>query len=280
MITPKATLFFCAALLGLSAAGSSAAPMLSQDLEYQRAPKVLGNDAPRVGEWILNLEFAVLGGGRSSFEEVAGERGLVVVMRDPECPLSKKYSPRLRELESEAQKMGLPFLYVGMESEEAAQGDVKLYGLSSTYAVDPDGHIARELDARTSTEVFVIDSANTMAYRGMIDDQYGLGFSKAMAEHYYLVDAMENVRDGQHVAIPATTAQGCKLQIEAGERGERELTYHNRISRIVQDSCTTCHRAGEAGPFELTNYKQVNKRRSMIAWALEDHVMPPWFASE
>ncbi|MFT7671379.1 MAG: hypothetical protein ACI8X5_004097, partial [Planctomycetota bacterium] len=42
----------------------------------------------------------------------------------------------------------------------------------------------------------------------------------------------------------------------------------------------TCHRAGEAGPFELTNYKQVNKRRSMIAWALEDHVMPPWFASE
>lgn len=251
-----------------------------RDLEYQREPQILGHDAPRVGELVMDVEFEAVGKGPTSLRAAAGEKGLMVVMRDPECPLSKKYSPRLRTLAGEAQSMGLGVLFVGMEDVEVAKADVELYGFEFDYGVDPKGLVARELDARTSTEVFLIDPANTLVYRGMVDDQHGLGFSKPAAESHYLVDALESLRDGKPVRVPATEAQGCKLQIEAAERAPREITYHNRISRIVQRRCESCHRTGESGPFALSEYGQVNKRRSMIEWALEDHIMPPWYAEE
>ncbi|MFT7484750.1 MAG: hypothetical protein ACI9F9_000594 [Candidatus Paceibacteria bacterium] len=271
---------FSAALCVASVSLASPATSSSQELEYQKAPKVLGHDAPRVGEWVMDVAFESLDGSESSLAQAFGEKGLVIAMRDPECPLSKKYSPRLQSLEAAVHEMGLGFLYVGMDTLEAARKDVELYGLDADYAFDPEGLIASELDARTSTEVFVIDAGNTLVYRGMIDDQYGLGFSKVSAERYYLADALEAVRDGKQVAVPATTAQGCKLDLEAGKRKASPVTYHNRVSRIVQNRCQGCHRPGEAGPFDLMSYKQVKKRRSMIEWALEEHVMPPWFALE
>ena len=266
----------------LLAIGATLAPLATatQELEYQKAPKVLGHDAPRIGEWIANVEFETAAGGASNLAATFGEKGLVIAMRDPECPLSKKYSPRLKGLEAEIQDMGFGFLYVGMDTREAALADQELYGLRASYALDPEGIIARELGAVTSTEIFVIDTGNTLVYRGMIDDQYGLGFSKQIAERHYLADALDAVSAGTAVAVPATTAQGCKLDIEAGERAVLPITFHNRISRIVQSRCQSCHRPGEAGPFELLTYKQVKKRRSMIQWVLEDHIMPPWFAAE
>ncbi len=269
--------FSLLAFSGLGAPGS--AP--GQDLEYRRLPGLLAREeASRIGEWIMDVEFSALEGEQSSLSAVAGERGLLIAMRDPECPLSKKYSPRLRALEEEAARMGLGLLYVGMDTRQAALEDVDLHGLGGTYAVDPAGEIARELDARTSTEVFVIDAGNTLVYRGMIDDQYGLGYAKAAAERSYLLEALEAVCAGDVIEAAGTTAQGCKLQLESVERAPRDVTWHNRISRIVQNRCQTCHRPGEAGPFALMNYGQVNKRRSMIEWALEEHVMPPWYADE
>ncbi len=253
-------------------------PSLPQDLEYQQEPKVLGRDAPGLQQWVMDLECTDLDGAKRRLSAAFGEKGLVVAMRDPECPLSKKYSPRLRVLEQEAREMGFGWLYVGMDSLEAARTDRDLHKLDGDYVFDPQGLIARELSAQTSTEVFVIDAGSTLVYRGMIDDQYGLGFARIAAERHYLVDALESVSAGQTVSAGATVAQGCKLDIEGPERSARPVTYHNRISRIVQNRCQSCHRPGEAAPFALMDYRQVKKRRSMIEWAIEDGIMPPWFA--
>ena len=200
-------------------------------------------------------------------------------MRDPECPLSKRYSPRLVELEKVLAGRGFGLLYLGLADAELAAKDVETFGLGATYGIDSG--LADELFAATTTEVFVLDARRTLAYRGMIDDQYGLGFARPEPTRRYLAEALEAVSEGEPVAVPATQAQGCIVERE-GEPASAvgEITYHNRISRIVQQNCQSCHRPGAVGPFALMDYAQVKRKKSMIQWVIEDALMPPWFAAE
>jgi len=252
----------------------------AQDLEYGKQPIELGHDAARVGEWIPDLGFTDVRGESSSLSTIMGEHGLVIAMRDPDCPLCKKYSPRLARLEGELEELGFGLLFVGNHEQDLAQQDVKTYSLKGHYAVDPESVIARELAAKTSTEVFVLDKRRTLVYRGMIDDQYGLGFAKKAPERAYLQQALEAVIAGDPVVVPATLAQGCLLELSDEPRVTGEVTYHERISRIVQKRCETCHRPGASGPFSLTSFKDVTKRKRMIRYVLKDDLMPPWFADE
>lgn len=264
-------------MLDLAALIVGLAPL--QDLQYQRPPIVLGADAPRLGEWFEDLTFSDLQGTSGRLSQVAGERGLVLVLRDFECPVSKRYAPRLVELEGDLAEQGFGLLYVGVQAREACASDVEAHGLRARYAVDADGHLAARLAAETSTEVFVLDGARTLVYRGMVDDQYGLGFSKAAPEREYLREALAAVARGERVRVGATQAQGCLLEVEPSTE-RPPLTWHERVGRIVQNRCEGCHRDGGVAPFALSSPEQVAKRSRMIAFAVEEGQMPPWFAAE
>lgn len=266
-------------MLELLALALSPSPAAHQDLGYQRPPIVLGADTPRLGEWIEDLELALLDGSSARLWQTAGERGLLIAVRDVECPLSKRYSPRLVELEGELAALGIGLLYVGVQEREACARDVESYGLGARYAVDPEGRIAAHLSAQTSTEVFLLDAARTLVYRGMIDDQYGLGFAKPLPEREYLREALDALVAGERVRAGATQAQGCLLEVEPSSvRAPR--TWHERVGRIVQNRCEGCHRDGGVAPFALSTPEQVAKRARMIAFAVEEGQMPPWFAEE
>ena len=253
----------------------------SGDMEYGAQPLELGPHAQRVGEWIPDLAFTSLDGSAGRLSDVAGEHGLVIALRDVDCPLSKRYSPRLVELEGELEGRGFGLLYVGVQPREDCGRDVETYSLGSRYAVDPDGDVARALSATTTTEVFVLDAARTVRYRGMIDDQYGLGFARPQVEREYLREALEAVESGREVRVPATVAQGCLLALVAeSPLPEVPVTWHERVSRIVQRRCEGCHREGGVGPFPLETYEQVQRRSRMIKWVLGEGIMPPWFAPE
>lgn len=256
-----------------------ALPAHAQKLEFERPPIVLGADAPRLGEWIEDLELTALDGSTSRLSQVAGERGLVIALRDVECPLSKRYSPRLVELEAELATRGFGLVYLGVQDREACARDVESHGLGARYAVDADGRIAARLAAETTTEVFVLDAARTLVYRGMIDDQYGLGFARPQPEREYLLEALDAVAAGERVRAGATQAQGCLLEVQASSE-RPPLTWHERVGRVVQNRCEGCHRDGGVAPFALSTPEQVAKRGRMIAFAVEEGRMPPWFAEE
>ena len=55
-------------------------------------------------------------------------------------------------------------------------------------------------------------------------------------------------------------------------------TFSEHIAPIVFRNCAACHRAGEAAPFPLTNYREVKKRGKMMARVVESRFMPPWHA--
>ena len=57
-----------------------------------------------------------------------------------------------------------------------------------------------------------------------------------------------------------------------------QVTYTSHIATIIHDHCMICHRQGEIGPMELTNYQQVKNWGPMIQYVTQEKLMPPWKA--
>lgn len=55
-------------------------------------------------------------------------------------------------------------------------------------------------------------------------------------------------------------------------------TFNHDIAPIVYQNCTGCHREGEAAPFTLGSYHDVQRKGKTIARAVHSRVMPPWKA--
>ena len=54
------------------------------------------------------------------------------------------------------------------------------------------------------------------------------------------------------------------------------VTFSEHIAPIVFANCTTCHRPGEAAPFQLLSYRDARPLAKAIAAATAARVMPPW----
>ncbi|MEM7560971.1 MAG: redoxin, partial [Planctomycetota bacterium] len=78
--------------------------------------------------------------------------------------------------------------------------------------------------------------------------------------------------------VQATTSPGCELFYEQPIEVKTTVTYHNRISRIIQANCIECHRDGGIAPIALETYAQVKDYAGMIRSVVRREVMPPWFA--
>ncbi len=189
-----------------------------------------------------------------------GDKGLVVAIGGADCPVAQRYRPALSRLEESYRSRGIGFVSLDVKSTEGAS-------------------FAHALEATTTSEVFLFDRARTLRYRGAIDDQYGIGYSKPAPTRSYLPDAIDALLATGEVAVEATTAPGCVLAVDGADPAAPEaVTYHNRVSRILQRNCETCHRESGAGPFALGTYEAAKEVAPMIGFVVENGIMPPWFA--
>src|SRR6202008_487005 len=54
------------------------------------------------------------------------------------------------------------------------------------------------------------------------------------------------------------------------------ITYSEHIAPLLFEKCTSCHRPGEAGPFNLLTYNDAVIAANKIRSTTETHFMPPW----
>lgn len=210
-------------------------------------------------------------------------KATVIAFTSATCPVSQRYAATLASIEKEFSKRGVEFLFVNpiaAESMSEFKTFAKKHRFKGDLIRDENERFTKALGARSTTEVFVLDAARTLVYRGAVDDQYGLGYSIERPRHRYLANALEAALKGERVAIAATSAPGCALEtagtIASNAKG---LTYHGRISRIVEEHCAECHRDGGVAPFALRSFEELISRAGMIAKQVEKGVMPPWFAA-
>ncbi len=253
--------------------------------DVKEAPKQLAPVQAGVGRRVANVtDTAVDGKDYQLSTALKDRKAVVVAVTSTSCPISKKYLPTLAKLEKEYGDKGVGFLLlnpVATDTPEEIGKQIKTSEFQGPYFRDKTGSHTKTLGLTTTTEVFVIDPSRTVVYRGAIDDQYGLGYSLDAPKHNYLKDALDAVLAGKEPAVRATNAPGCSLDLASAKvPGAPAVTFHNRISRIVQQNCQECHRKAGVGPFTLDTLDDLVSHKAMIKKVVEKGTMPPWFASK
>ncbi|MCA8915515.1 MAG: redoxin domain-containing protein [Planctomycetes bacterium] len=271
-------------LLAAGVVGGLAGVVMSQDEakpeDIRQAPKLVDARKFRVGQLIEDLAFTDTEGKSGKLSDYKDKKALVIAVTNSTCPICKKFAPVLNEIVSDYAEKDVAFLLLNpMENDtvDKCKEAIKRYGFTARYISDPKGEIARALKVNSTGDCFVLDSARTLRYRGAVSDQFGFGYNLEEPRETYLRDAIDAVLEGEDVFYNATWAPGCLLEFEATEP-KGDITWHNRVSRIVQDNCQECHRNGENGPFELMTYADVKANRTMVKRQVENRLMPPWFA--
>lgn len=248
----------------------------------KQAPKILKPGEHRIDRLIPDLSFNTVDGRSGRLSDYRKSNALVIAFTGVGCPLTKKFAPELAAIEGSLAKQGVSFIYVNATESDDPQEQLAMarsQGFDGPVIHDVKGDFGRALGAMTTTDVFVLDKARTLVYRGAVSDQYGIGFNRDSANVSYLKDAVRAVLRNGRPKIQATWAPGCALDFEESEPMVAKITYHNRISRIVQANCLECHRRGGVAPFSLGSYKDVVGNSAMIRSVVGDGLMPPWFAA-
>lgn len=255
----------------------------SEDPSFKEAPQMLKGGEHGVGRMVDDLALKTLDGKDIKLSAAAGKNGLVIALFSASCPISGKLAPETVRLEKDLQAQDVKLLLVnappGQKNDEITKF-IADHGLKSAVALDADGVLAKSLAATTTTEVFLLDATRTLVYRGALNDQYGLGYSKEQPARHYLRDAVASMLRGEPAEIAATSAPGCALDLPAKTTvASTNVTYHRDIARIMQSNCVECHHSGGVGPFALDSYDAVIEHAGMIRKQVERGAMPPWFAA-
>ena len=261
-------------LLGTALGRGIATPVT--EVAEPRAPIIVA-DAP-----ILDFQLTDIEGATDWLSDVKGARAYVIVMRDIGCPVSGRYAPKVARLDKAYGEKGVEFIYVNVNPantvEQIRADEISRHGFTGRYVHDPLARIGRALGVRSTGEVFVLDGSRRLRYRGPVDDQYGITYTRPRVGDESLVNALDAVLAGREPAKADIDAQGCLLGLEREAIHNGPVTYHDQVSRIVQNNCQVCHRSGGMAPFPLERYADVHAKRVMIRHMVKDRRMPPWFA--
>lgn len=271
-------------LTGTSTATSPIKPA-SEDPSFKEAPATLKAGEHGVGRLVADLTLPGLDGKEIRLSSAVGKNGLVIAYFTTSCPISGKLAPETVRLEKDLKEKGVNLLLVNApptQKKEDLTQFIQAHAFQSPVALDVESKLAQSLAATTTTEVFLLDATRTLLYRGAINDQYGLGYSKDQPSHQYLRDAVTAMLASTALDVAATTAPGCALDLPKGTTAAAAatpVTYHRDIARIMQANCVECHRSGGVGPFALDSHEAVIEHAGMIRKQVERGAMPPWFAA-
>jgi mono/diheme cytochrome c family protein len=246
-------------------------------------PEILKPGDVGIGRRIDAASFTDLAGKTHQLSDLQGGKGLVIAMTSATCPVSKRYLPSLAQLEKDLAAQGLRLLLVNpfaSETPEEIQAQLADHAFTSPYLHDRDKTLTTALQARTTTEVFLLDATRTLLYRGALDDQYGINYNLDAPKRRYLADAITAFLKHERPSIAATAAPGCELDLgDAPKLAASPVTYHRDVARILQQNCVTCHREGGIAPFALDDLAEVQDRAKVIKRVVSEATMPPWFAT-
>ncbi len=218
MIYPiRIRLYFLACLLWFSSTGNALEPIEDRQSTLWLEPEILDIQRAGIGKSITDISFSRLHGGDDSLYKVTGDRATVIFVRDPECPVSKRYGPRSAALARWYEDKGIRFLFIYLNNDlgvDALLQDAKSLRTNGVLVGQGSFLLADQLQVVSTGDAFLLDADKKLVYRGAIDDQYGFGYTKDAPTHNYLRNAMDSLLQGKPIEIPATDAPGCVIDAD------------------------------------------------------------------
>lgn len=215
------------------------------------------------------------------FDELPGEVARVLVFTTLECPIARRYGPRLVELERDLRDVGvgLAIVNVGVDDDMLALSTWQVAsGVGFPVLKDYDGSATRAVGATRTPEAVVIDAEGRLRYRGRIDAQYRFSGPTPNRGREDLKEAILDVLAGREVRIKATPADGCVITPPIRPEA-MAVDYATDVLPIVQRHCVGCHSEGGDAPFSLQTFEDARKHAWMIDEVIAQRRMPPWFGS-
>jgi peroxiredoxin len=220
-------------------------------------------------------------GAERRLSEWRQNKAIVIAFLGNECPLARKYGPRLAELARTYEPKGVAFIGINSNTQDSPTEIghyVRDVGIQFPVLKDPGHVVADQFGAERTPEVFVLDSTGVVRYRGRIDDQYGVGYQRPNPTRRYLAAALDAILAGERVIEPLVEAEGCIIGRAHRQIRSTEITYSKTIAPILNRRCVVCHREGDIGPFSLTSYDDASAWSGMIREVVRSRRMPPWHA--
>lgn len=239
-------------------------------------------DNSGVGQRVQEFTLSDYLGAKHSLSDWADKRVVVLVFLGTECPLAKLYAKRLQELSQRYRDDSVQIVGINANRQDTLQEIrhyVHTHGVTFPMLKDAGNRVANALGAQRTPEAFLLDSQRAVRYRGRIDDQYGVGYSRAHFTRQDLAEAIDEVLAGRPVSEPHIEAVGCYIGRTSQREPTGDITYSNQISRLMQQHCVRCHRSGQIAPFSLTSQEDVMAWAETICEVMEANRMPPWHAN-
>lgn len=235
--------------------------------------------APQSVEEFVSQDYR---GQEFKLSDIKDDKLVVLAFLGTECPLVKLYGSRLQTIADKYKEQGVTIIGINSNRQDNVTeigAYVRRHNLEFRMLKDIGNKVADQLNAERTPEIFVLDAERQVRYRGRIDDQYGVGYSRKSRTVSFLENAIDELLAGKPVSTPTTEAVGCHIGRIKSPEENSQVTYCKQVSRILQNHCVRCHREGEIGPFVLTDYDEVIGWAEMIKEVIEDKRMPPWNAN-
>jgi peroxiredoxin len=145
-----------------------------------------------------------------------GAAATVVVFTCNHCPYALAWQDRLAQAARDYAERGVRFLAINAndagryprDSYEAMQARVASEDWPMPYLHDETQEVARAYGAKTTPDVFVLDSSHTLRYRGAPDADYDDPGQRAA----WLRDALDAVLAGEEPSRAETRPVGCSIK--------------------------------------------------------------------
>jgi hypothetical protein len=143
----------------------------------------------------------------------AKEKPLALVFLAAECPISQKYVLTINALAQQNPDVAFVRVFTRWDDAAAIEQFKSAFQPRFPLQRDAQNRWVRHLGAGITPEVFLLDRARTLRYRGAVDNWFfALGQHRPQATEHFLADALRAVLAGQPVAVPRTEAVGCRVE--------------------------------------------------------------------
>ena len=153
-----------------------------------------------IGTKLPQLTFTALNGDTHSLDTLTEQGPVVFVCLATECPVAQRYTMRLKRLHTEFASQNTTFVGVYANENDSAD-DVRTYAAKADFPFpivkDTTAKLARALGATMTPQAILVDTTNTVRYRGAIDDNR----YETRVKHHYLRDALLATHTGTPVSV-------------------------------------------------------------------------------
>ncbi len=219
------------------------APLLATDVQAEKSKSLIGRQIPA-------FELHDYLGAIHKSDEWSDKKAIVVVFRLDEE--EEEEGPRLAEMAARYEDKGVAFVGIDSNAQDSL-ADIGHYARTHKIAFpilkDPGNTVADHALAPSGRPMRSCSMASRTIryYRGMIDNQYGVGYTRPTSTSNYVTDALDRAAGRQKaVTRAATEPAGCYIGCaqRATEQGGA-VTYSKHVAPIFNQHCVALpsHRA-------------------------------------